>query len=178
MIDNNEEINTSQMDQAQIVAGLQEALTKGKCLSAHSFLNAIQDVNFMVDGSLDGWEMPLLHYAIKHTMMVSRFPRPAIQGPKNDGVAFEEHLSVLTRIIEMGADMSAQDTYGNLPIMRAVLDALAIDLSITDDEFDEDLETVFTLLIDHGADPKEKTKTRKSVVEMFKNNEVLTYFPR
>lgn len=166
------------MDHVQIVAGLQAALIEGKCASAHSLLDAIEDVNFMVDGSLEGWEMPLLHFAIKKTMMVSRFPRPAIQGPKNDGVLFREHLSVLERIIEMGADMSAQDTYGNLPIMRSVLDALAIDLSITDDEFDEDLETVFTLLIDNGADPREKTKTRKAVVEMFKNNDVLDYFPK
>ncbi len=122
--------------------------------------------------------MPLLHFAIKKTLMVSRYPRPAIQGPKNDGVLFQEHLEVLKRIIAMGANMSAQDTYGNLPIMRAVLDALAIDLSITDDEFDEDLEIVFALLIENGADPREKTSTRKAVVEMFKNNEVLSYFPK
>ena len=132
----------------------------------------------MVDASLEGWEMPLLHFAIKKTLMVSRCPRPAIQGPKNDGVLFQEHLEVLKRIIAMGANMSAQDTYGNLPIMRAVLDALAIDLSITDDEFDEDLEIVFALLIENGADPREKTSTRKAVVEMFKNNEVLSYFPK
>lgn len=175
---NNEVIDTSNMDQAEIIAGLQTALINGKCASAHSFLDSIEDVNYMVNGSLEGWEMPLLHFAIQQTMMVSRFPRPAIQGPKNDGVLFQEHLSVLERIIEMGADMSAQDTYGNLPIMRSVLDALAIDLSITDDEFDEDLEIVFTLLIDNGADPREKTKTRQSVMEMFKNNDVLNYFPK
>lgn len=177
MIDNNEIIDASKLAPEEINVGLQEALQKGKCASAHSLLDGVTDINFMVDGALDGWEMPLIHFAIKKTLMCSRFPRPAIQGPKNDGVLFQEHLSVLTRIIEMGADMSAQDTYGNLPIMRAVLDALAIDLSITDDEFDEDLETVFTLLIDNGADPREKTKTRQAVVEMFKNNEVLSYFP-
>ena len=160
------------------VTALQLALKSCKHTVANALLDQIDDVNVLVDGELEGWKMPLLHYAITQTLSNSRFPRPAAEGPKNDGVIFNEQLNLLTRIIKMGADMHAVDSYGNLAIMRAVLDALGIDLGITDDEFDEDLETVFALLVENGADPKEKTKTRSSVVEMFRNNEVLSYIPK
>ena len=161
----------------QIIA-LQMALKSCKHTIANAILDQIDDVNVMVDGELEGWKMPLLHYTITQTLMHSRFPRPAAEGPKNNGDVFNQQLNLLTRIIEMGANMHAVDSYGNLAIMRAVLDALGIDLGITDDEFDEDLEIVFALLVENGADPKEKTKTRSSVVEMFRNNEVLSYIPK
>ncbi len=154
------------------------ALNESNITVANHILDQLDDVNFMVDGALEGWKMPLVHHSITTTMMNSRFPRPAAEGPKNDGVIFQAQLAILKIIIDLGADMSSTDTYGNLPIMRAVLDALAIDLSITDDEFDEDLEIVFELLIDSGCDLRERTNTRSSVLEMFRNNAVLTYIPQ
>ena len=171
-----EAINT--LDISELPSLVQVALSESACEIANLALDKLHDVNVMVNGSIEGWQLPLLHIAITSTLMNSRFPRPAAEGPKNDGSLFELHLAILKRIIAQGADMSAVDTYGNLPVMRAVLDALAIDLSITDDEFDEDVETVFSLLVDNGCDLKEKTQTRQSVLEMFRNNVVLTYFPQ
>lgn len=166
------------LDISELPSLIQVALSESACEIADIALNRLEDVNILVDGELEGWKLPLLHIAITSTLMNSRFPRPAAEGPKNDGSLFELHLAILKKIINMGANMSGEDTFGNLPVMRAVLDALAIDLGITDDEFDEDVETVFALLIDSGCDLQEKTETRKSVIEMFRNNVVLTYFPQ
>lgn len=178
IVTNNSIDEIHNIDHSELPSLIQLALSESACEIADKALDKLKDINSMVDGSIEGWQMPLLHIAITSTLMNSRFPRPAAEGPKNDGSVFESQLAILKKIIAMGADMSAEDTYGNLPVMRAVLDALAIDLSITDDEFDEDVETVFGLLIDSGCDIKEKTQTRQSVLEMFRNNVVLTYFPQ
>lgn len=167
-----------ELDHSELPSLIQLALSESACEIAAIAIEKLNDVNILVDGTIEGWKLPLLHVAITSTLMNSRFPRPAAEGPKNDGSLFELQLAILKQIIAKGADMSAEDTYGNLPVMRAVLDALAIDLSITDEEFDEDVETVFALLVDHGADLQEKTNTRASVIEMFRNNVVLTYFPQ
>ncbi len=155
---------------------LQYAIDTDNCEIAHHLLDQGADIHFVGAASLDGWEMPILHVSIKATIRNSRFPRREVDGPKNDGVLFNEHLKLLERILKEGADVHQQDSYGNLPVMRAVLDALNLDLSITDDELDEDLETIFKLLLDYGCDLKERTETRKSVEEMFRNNVVLDYF--
>lgn len=176
--DNPEFVNTTATDDKRIVgkSPLQYAIETNNCEIAHYLIDHNADIHFIGPASLDGWEMPILHFAIKSTIRNSRFPRREADGPKNDGVLFNEHLKLLKRLLEEGADVHQQDSYGNLPIMRAVLDALNLDLSITDEELDEDLETIFALLVQHGCDLKERTKTRKSVEEMFRNNIVLDYF--
>ena len=178
IIENNNVEAVTTLDNSELPSLIQMALCESACEIANIALDKLTDVNVYVDGELEGWKLPLLHVAITSTLMNSRFPRPAAEGPKNDGSLFELHLAILKKMIDKGADMSATDTYGNLPVMRAVLDALAIDLGITDDEFDEDVETVFELLVDSGCDIQEKTDTRQSVQEMFRNNVVLSYFPQ
>lgn len=155
---------------------LQFAITRSEIEIAKFLLDHGADVNFVGSGSIDNWEIPILHVAIKKAIQNSRFPRREADGPKNDGVLFEQHMDLLKSILEKGANIKQLDSYGNLPIMRAVLDALNLDLSITDDELDEDIESIFALLTEYGADINERTETRKSVEEMFRNNEVLEYF--
>ena len=155
---------------------LQFAITRSEIEIARYLLEKGADVNFVGSGSIDNWKIPILHVAINKTIQNSRFPRREADGPKNDGTLFNEHLKLLKLILDKGANINQLDSYGNLPIMRAVLDALNLDLSITDDELDEDIEEVFGLLVDYGADITQRTETRKSVEEMFRNNEVLDYF--
>lgn len=155
---------------------LQHAIKSSEFDIAHYLIDQGADVNYIGTGTLDNWEIPILHVAIKSAIQDTRFPRREADGPKNDGALFRKHFDLLKRILEEGADVHQVDSYGNLPIMRAVLDALNLDLSITDDELDEDLTEVFKLLIDHGCDLQEKTDTRRSVEEMFRNNVVMNYF--
>ena len=155
---------------------LQHAIKSSEIEIANFLIGQGADVNHIGTGSLDKWELPVLHVAISATIQHTRFPRREADGPKNDGVLFQQHFDILKRIIEEGADVHKVDSYGNLPIMRAVLDALNLDLSITDDELDEDLTEVFKYLVDHGCDVQERTETRKSVEEMFRNNVVMDYF--
>ena len=155
---------------------LQHAIKSSEFDIANFLIDQGADVNYIGTGSLDKWELPILHVAIKTAIQHSRFPRREADGPKNDGVLFQNHFDLLKRILEEGADVHQVDSYGNLPIMRAVLDALNLDLSITDDELDEDIAEVFKLLVDHGCDIQERTESRKSVEEMFRNNVVMDYF--
>ena len=155
---------------------LQFAITRSEIEIARYLIEKGADVNFVGLGSIDNWQIPILHVAINKTIQNSRFPRREADGPKNDGKLFNKHLELLDLILEKGADITQLDSYGNLPIMRAVLDALNLDLSITDDELDEDIEKIFSLLVSYGADITQRTQTRKSVEEMFRNNEVLEYF--
>lgn len=155
---------------------LQHAIKSSEFDIANFLIDNGADVNYIGTGSLDKWELPILHVAIKTAIQNSRFPRREADGPKNDGVLFRNHFDLLKRILEEGADVHQVDSYGNLPIMRAVLDALNLDLSITDDELDEDIAEVFKLLVDHGCDVQERTESRKSVEEMFRNNVVMDYF--
>ena len=155
---------------------LQVSIIKSECEIANYLIDQGADVNFIGAGALDEWKIPVLHVAIKAAIKNSRFPRRAADGPKNDGTLFNKHLDILKRLLDKGADINQVDSYGNLPIMRAVLDALNLDLSITDDELDEDIRSVFHLLQDYGADIQERTDNRKSVEEMFRNNVVIDYF--
>ena len=155
---------------------LQHAIKSSEIEISNFLIDADADVNYIGTGTIDKWELPILHIAIKAAIQNSRFPRREADGPKNDGVLFQQHYDLLKRILEEGADVHKVDSYGNLPIMRAVLDALNLDLSITDDELDEDLRLIFKLLVDYGCDIQERTETRKSVEEMFRNNVVMDYF--
>ena len=155
---------------------LQHAIKSSEIDIANFLIDQGADVNYFGTGTLDKWELPILHVAISGAIQNTRFPRREADGPKNDGVLYQQHFDLLKRILEEGADVHKVDTYGNLPIMRAVLDALNLDLSITDDQLDEDLAEIFKLLVDHGCDVQERTDTRKSVEEMFRNNVVMDYF--
>ncbi|QIK69764.1 ankyrin repeat domain-containing protein [Erysipelothrix sp. HDW6C] len=157
---------------------LQIALQNNNISVARILVEHKDNLNFNVPGVVENWELPILHVAIQQAMNASRFPRPEIDGPKNDGVLFNDYLRLLQEMFDQGADIHRQDSYGNLPIMRAVLDALNIDLGIVDEAFEDDLRAIFKLLIQNGASLREETSNRKSVRQMFTNNAVLTYFPR
>lgn len=163
-------------EEVQGESPLQFAIRNDEIDIANYLIDQGADINFVGSGTIDEWRLPILHVSIKSTIKNSRFPRREADGPKNDGELFNKHYDLLKRILEEGANTSQVDSYGNLPIMRAVLDALNLDLSITDNELDEDLSQVFQLLTSHGCDLQERTDTRKSVKEMFRNNAVMDYF--
>ncbi|WP_159520076.1 ankyrin repeat domain-containing protein [Erysipelothrix urinaevulpis] len=179
IIEKNRDILSNEFTLSDDIPGgsiLQFTIQNNKPKIARYLIDLGVDINQKVPGPLEGWTMPILHVAIQATMAQSRFPRRAADGPKNDGVLFNELLDLVDYMIKHGANIHQTDSYGNVAIMRAVLDALALDITITDEEMDEDIRSLFKVLIHNGADLDESTKTRESVNDMFRNNDIIKYF--
>lgn len=119
------------------------------------------NVNFIEgDDCLNSWRAPVIHDAINRAIMQSRWNvnRPDGLEVYNDEKSADEAFEILTRLISMGADVNAKDSYGNACIDRACLQARQIlptagssDRILTD-ELRADISRIFNLLIYSGAD--------------------------
>lgn len=119
------------------------------------------DVNFIEDESCaNPWRAPVIHDAINRAIMYSRWnvSRPDGLEVFNDQKTADEAFNVLKKIIDMGADVNAKDSFGNACIDRACLQARQIlpingsaDRIITP-EVRSDISRIFELLTENGAD--------------------------
>ncbi len=119
------------------------------------------NVNFIEDESCaNPWRAPVIHDAINRAIMCSRWnvSRPDGFEVFNDERTADEAFTVLKRIIDMGADVNAKDSYGNACIDRACLQARQVlptkgstDRILTP-EICSDISRIFNLLIENGAD--------------------------
>lgn len=119
------------------------------------------NVNFIEDESCaNSWRAPVIHDAINRAIMCSRWnvSRPDGLEVFNDERTADEAFTVLKRIIDMGADVNAKDSYGNACIDRACLQARQVlptkgstDRILTP-EICFDISRIFNLLIENGAD--------------------------
>lgn len=123
------------------------------------------DVNFMESESINKWRAPVIHDAINAAIMCSRWNTTSfgftVHSTKEKA---DKTLQQLQRMIELGADVNAVDSYGNSPIWRACLQASQIlpsynyttetlsDERIITGELISDLSRIFDLLLEHGAD--------------------------
>ena len=140
---------------------LQVAL-KTACTDMVELLLTYQpDVDFMESEScINEWRAPVIHDAINRAAMCSRWN---INGPDglhefNTKQESDDAFRILQKIIALGADISAKDSYGNACMDRACLQARQIlpkangsDRILTD-ALREDLSRIFALLIAAGAD--------------------------
>ena len=151
---------------------LQVALKTGNTAIANYLLDNGADVNFIEDGSCcNQWRTPVLHDAINCAVMLCRWNTDdqymgfRVFSTKERA---EEGLAVLKRMLVMGADVNALDSYGNSCLNRFALQAKQILPSfnyaehcedkdrIFTDELHEDLKKVLQALKDAGADPSYK----------------------
>ncbi len=119
------------------------------------------DVNFIEDESCaNAWRAPIIHDAINRAIMHSRWniSRPNGVEVFNDKKSADEAFDILKRIIAMGADVNAKDSYGNASLDRACIQARQIlpvkrrtDRILTP-ELRADISRIFELLINSGAD--------------------------
>ena len=151
---------------------LQIALKTGNTAIANYLLDHGADVNFMEDESCcNAWRTPVLHDAINCAVMLCRWnTNDKYMGFRvfSTKDRTEEGLAVLKRMLDMGADVNALDSYGNSGLNRFALQAKQILPSFnyaehreeTDrlftDELHEDLKKVLQALKDAGADPSYK----------------------
>ncbi len=147
---------------------LQVALKTGNTTVAGYLLDMGADVNFIEDASCcNAWRTPVFHDAINCAVMTCRWnTNDKYMGFRvfstEDRAA--EALGILKRMLDMGADVNALDSYGNSGLNRFALQAKQILPSynyaehregtdrIFTEELHEDLRGVLQALKDAGAD--------------------------
>ena len=148
---------------------LQVALKTGNTAIANYLLDMGADVNFIEDETCcNAWRTPVLHDAINCAVMSCRWNNDDKYMGFREFSTKEravEALGVLKRMLNMGADVNALDSYGNSGLNRFALQAKQILPSynyaehseasdrVFTDELHEDLKKVLQALKDAGADP-------------------------
>ncbi len=150
---------------------LQVACKTGNIEIAEYLLDKGADVNFIEYESCNEWNTPVLHDAINCAVMSCRWNTDdkymgfRVFSTKEKA---EKSLALLKRMISMGADVNATDTYGNSGLNRFALQAKQIlpsynyaehrEMSdrIFTKELHEDLRNVLQALKDGDGDPSYK----------------------
>ena len=151
---------------------LQVALKTGNTAIANYLLDMGADVNFIEDETCcNEWRTPVLHDAINCAVMSCRWN---IDDKHMGFKVFStkekaaDALNVMKRMLDMGADVKALDSYGNSGLNRFALQAKQILPSynyvehhegkdrIFTEELHEDLRSVLQALKDAGADDSYK----------------------
>lgn len=140
---------------------LQVALKTADTQMVELLLTYRPDVNFMeTEPCANDWRAPVLHDAIDRAIMSARWnvSRPDGLEVFNTQAQADEAFAILKKLIELGADVNAQDSYGNSGMDRACLQARQIlprpnsDDRVLTDELRNDLGRIFALLKQSGAD--------------------------
>lgn len=140
---------------------LQVALKASSTEIINYLLDIGADVNFIESADCGNpWRAPVIHNAINRAVMCSRW-----NVNRSDGLevfsteeAADEAFEILKRIIALGADANAKDSFGNPCLERACLQARQIlpfansNDRILTSELRSDISRIFKLLIDSGAD--------------------------
>mgnify|MGYP003549410109 FL=1 len=151
---------------------LQVALKTGNTAIANYLLDMGADVNFIEDETCcNAWRTPVLHDAINCAVMSCRWNNDDKYTGFREFSTKErsvEALGVLKKMLDMGADVKALDSYGNSGLNRFALQAKQILPSynyvehregkdrIFTEELHEDLRSVLQALKDAGADDSYK----------------------
>ena len=147
---------------------LQVALKTGNTAIANYLLDMGADVNFIEDETCcNAWRTPVLHDAINCAVMSCRWNTDDKYMGFREFSTKErsvEALGVLKKMLDMGADVKALDSYGNSGLNRFALQAKQILPSynyvehregndrIFTEALHEDLRSVLQALKDAGAD--------------------------
>lgn len=171
---------------------LQVAVKTGSFEIAEDLLNMGADVNFMEKESCNDWKAPVIHDAIRASVMTARFTTRLWNGSyeiQNTKEKADCSFKLLKRMFDLGADINARDSYGNSCLHRAILDARQIlpnynhvenrlmDNRLLNDDVKEDLIRIFNLLLDKGADIQEvDPKINKPLSEFYAKEPVAQFF--
>ena len=163
---------------------LQIALKYNRFDIADYLLDLGADVNFIeADTCANDWRTPVLHDAINMAVMMSRWNtntgKFVVYSTKESA---DRSYHILERILTMGADVNALDSYGNsglwrfclqtrqiLPAFDTATKTLRSDRIYTD-ELKSDLSRIVSLLKKHGMDMDYiSPNAGKTAVEKYKN---------
>jgi hypothetical protein len=128
---------------------LQVAVKSGrrnKFAVANALLDRGADVNFREVSDNNTWHAPVLHDAIRAAVLST---------VDADAEVHEAARALLMRMVALGADLHAEDSFGNVAITRFALDARQV-LLPNDPSFPQRerlVHTVAGILLTGGADP-------------------------
>lgn len=127
---------------------LQVALKTGNTAIADYLLDMGADVNFIEDeSSCNDWRTPVLHDAINCAVMFCRWNTDdkymgfRVFSTKERAA---HALGILKRMLDMGADVNALDSYGNSGLNRFALQAKQILPAFNYAEHREEADRIFT----------------------------------
>lgn len=151
---------------------LQVAIKAGCLEIAELLIDRGANVNYIEATSVNDWRAPVIHDALRATVMRSRWLAPASRADDtsswvvaNSTESADGWYALLVRIIGAGADVHSLDSYGNSCLHRVILDARQllprvhfddptwVDPKPLNDELVHDLTRVFRLLYENGVDP-------------------------
>lgn len=168
---------------------LQVSLKTGAFEIAEYLIDEGADLNFMEDSSCcNAWRAPVIHDAINAAVMSSRWnTNDNILGFRVFSTEQDARraYSVLDKMLALGADVNALDSYGNSGIWRFCLQAAQIlpsydrsnhcenDDRIFTKELEEDLTKILHLLSQYHADfSYVSPNTNLSVLDFYKEGAV------
>lgn len=172
---------------------LQVALKTGHLDIADYLLDLNANVNYMEpEECCNEWRMPVLHDAIRCAVMSCRWnsrdyiTKEYVVHSTADNAT--KAYSILLRMLDMGADITSKDSYGNTTLERAILDARQIlpiynyttkevsDSRIITDELRADLTRIFSLLLGRGASLQWTDRvTGKTIAEQYAEEPVAEF---
>lgn len=147
-------------------SGLQVAFKTGNFEIAKLLIDKGADTNFMETSEINEWTAPVLHDCIRATI----FNSYTLQRDTN---RFDRAFSLLELMLSKKADPKSTDSYGNNCLHRALMDARQMldnpSTDFTNDILIKQLQSVFTQLINAGADIKQSSDNRDNAEELYLN---------
>ena len=158
---------------------LQVALKSSSTQIINYLLDKGANVNFIEgEDCSNAWRAPVIHDAINRAIMRARWNvNGEVFGTKQSS---DEAFAILKRIVELGADVNAKDSYNNACLDRACLQAKQVlPMSNSKDnvltkELKADMKRIFALLIENGADLNyvKPNGTGKTYLEEYGNDTI------
>lgn len=126
---------------------LQLSLKTGQFAIAECLMIQGANANFVEASRINKWRAPVLHDALRAAAFNSREK----DTDKRD--RFDHAIKVLKRLLKLGADPNARDSYGNSCLGRAILDArIRLSVSKPSRGAFTDFGVIFATLLKAGAD--------------------------
>jgi ankyrin repeat protein len=144
---------------------LQVAFKTGNFEMAAELIKLGANVHFMEESEINDWRAPVLHDALRAAIFNAR------DGKKIDRGHFTTAVALVRKMLDMGADPNAVDSFGNNALLRALMDSrqrLSIDPGFPDrvenGTLNRDLREVVERLIAKGADIHASNPRRESAL--------------
>ena len=148
---------------------LQIAFKTGNFEIAGLLIDLGANVHFMEESTINEWRTPVLHDALR----AAAFTAP--DGRIGDGEKFEQALALIRRMLAMGVDPNATDSYGNNALLRALMDSRqrlvvqpGFPNQVANETLNHDLREIFQTLIQAGADIHASNPQRESAAAVAK----------
>ena len=133
---------------------LQVAFKTGNFEMAAHLIDLGANIHFMEESEINEWRTPVLHDALRATVFSACDGKLIL-----DRGNFTAAVTLVRRLLNLGADPNAVDSYGNSALLRTLMDSrqrLSLDPGFPDrvenETLNRDLREIFEALLAAGAD--------------------------